>query len=80
MLHFNETIEPQFSTVEGLAGLDLHAKKRQDGKRYAVETISLRDLLRTHDAPVRIDYLSIDTEGSEFAILDSFFPATMIFA
>lgn len=75
MLHFNETMEPQFSTVEGLGALDSHAKKRQDGKRYAVETISLRDLLRSHDAPVRIDYLSVDTEGSEFAILDSFFPS-----
>jgi FkbM family methyltransferase len=74
MLQFNEATDAWYSAVDGLPGLDLHAKKRQ-GKRYAVETISLRDLLRSHDAPVSIDYLSIDTEGSEFAILDSFFPS-----
>jgi len=37
--------------------------------RYQVPTISLNDLLRRHGAPAEPDYLSIDTEGSEFAIL-----------
>jgi FkbM family methyltransferase len=75
MLEFNETVEAEFSTINDLSNSDFHAKRRHDGKRYAVETISLRDLLRAHDAPMDIDYLSIDTEGSEFAILDSFFPS-----
>jgi FkbM family methyltransferase len=74
-LQFNETTEAGYSTIDVLSGLDLHAERRRDGTRYAVETISLRDLLRSHDAPKSIDYLSIDTEGSEFAILDSFFPS-----
>jgi FkbM family methyltransferase len=73
-LQFNEVVEAEYSTIDALTGSDFHAKSRQDGKRYAVETISLCDLLRAHDAPTDIDYLSIDTEGSEFAILDSFFP------
>ena len=30
------------------------------------------DLLASHNAPTEIDYLSIDTEGSEFAILEQF--------
>ena len=36
-----------------------------------VDTISLTDMLEKHKAPYLIDYLSIDTEGSEFDILAS---------
>ena len=39
---------------------------------HDVLTVSLDDLLDQHDAPETIDYLSIDTEGSEFTILDSY--------
>ncbi len=42
------------------------------GQSYDVETISLNDLLDQHDAPKVIDYASIDTEGSEFDILNAF--------
>jgi Methyltransferase FkbM domain len=75
MLKFNETPEAEFSTISALSRSDHHAKRRQRGKQYAVETISLRDLLRAHNAPLNIDYLSIDTEGSEFAILNGFLPS-----
>ncbi|MGR6466210.1 FkbM family methyltransferase [Rhizobium sp. PAMB 3182] len=34
--------------------------------------MSLLDLLEKHNAPKVIDYISIDTEGSEFEILNSF--------
>ena len=45
---------------------------RTHGKIYSVETISLNDLLKTHKTPYEIDFLSIDTEGSEFEILSTF--------
>jgi FkbM family methyltransferase len=74
-LQFNETADARFSTIDVFSKLDCHAKRRQGGKRYTIETISLSDLLKVHNAPRDIDYLSIDTEGSEFTILDSFFPS-----
>lgn len=51
---------------------DHNANKRQKNSRINVVTISLLDLLKTYNAPQRIDYLSVDTEGSEADILAAF--------
>ena len=40
--------------------------------RSRLTTNSLEDFLEKHDAPRQIDYLSIDTEGSEYEILAAF--------
>ena len=69
-LDFFEARDPFFSTLSDFVSSDSH--KRVKRKVYKVGTISLRDMLRKHNAPRNIDYLSIDTEGSEFEILQSF--------
>lgn len=69
-IEFYEAETGEFSTIDEFRHADEH--KRQNGKTYKVKTISLLDLLIKHDAPNEIDYLSIDTEGSEYDILAGF--------
>jgi hypothetical protein len=54
------------------AAIDGHRQSRRDHTVVEVETVALNDLLAQHDAPHDIDYISIDTEGSEFDILSAF--------
>lgn len=69
-LTFCETEWSEISTLEAFSSRDHH--DRSAARRYTVETVSLNDLLDRHEAPGTIDYLSIDTEGSEFAILSAY--------
>jgi FkbM family methyltransferase len=66
----------EYGGLADFAGNDLHADKRQAflslGKTIQVTTKSLDDFLEAHNAPREIDYLSIDTEGSEYEILRTF--------
>jgi FkbM family methyltransferase len=72
VLSFRETAEPALSTIADYGKEDMHREARERAVEYDVPTVSLRDLLRMHDAPRRIDYLSVDTEGSELEILEAF--------
>jgi FkbM family methyltransferase len=72
ILTFNEVESGEYSTISSFNSLDGHRKRRRQGKSYEVRTISLQDLLAKYSAPRDIDYLSIDTEGSEFEILSHF--------
>jgi hypothetical protein len=68
-ISFTETTEcGELSTVTQFAQSDYHDRTKKNPIEYQVETISLADLL-VHKAPAEIDYLSIDTEGSELTIL-----------
>jgi len=71
-LEFNETPARELSTISSFSGSDGRSSNRQNGNIYRVETISLNDLLEKFGAPYEIDYLSVDTEGSELTILDNF--------
>jgi FkbM family methyltransferase len=72
-LPFREvTEEGELSTLDTFSFSDLHATSREHGKIYSVDTISLLDLLDKHNAPDFVDYLSVDTEGSEYEILIAF--------
>jgi FkbM family methyltransferase len=71
-VEFNEASSPELSTIDTFSGSDMHRQARESGNKYKVYTCSLLDLLKKYDAPKEIDYLSIDTEGSEFDILSGF--------
>ena len=67
ILEFNESSLGGQSSIEGYG-----AAEKNLSQKYDVETVSLVDLLIEHKAPKFIDYLSMDTEGSEYEILKSF--------
>ena len=69
-LDFIEATSGVLSTISDFASTDHH--KREIELTYSVKTISLEDLLTENEAPSFIEFLSIDTEGSEFTILESF--------
>ncbi len=72
VITFNEANAPEYSTIDSYSRFDFHSKLRRGGKKYDVKTISLLDLLDKYNAPEIIDYLSIDTEGTEYDILSNF--------
>jgi hypothetical protein len=63
-------IDPGYSALSGI--VDFLPKKETEGKIMRLKTISLHDLLKKYKAPKYIDYLSIDTEGSEYEIIKKF--------
>lgn len=74
-LVFKEADQRGLSTLSGYEQVDRHGDQRVSGegnKTYCVTTITLQQLLIEANAPKQIDFLSIDTEGSEFEILSHF--------
>jgi FkbM family methyltransferase len=66
-------IANECTVLSGIAEtIDCHKQKVNTNKTtIRVDTITLNDLLDTYKAPAFIEYLSLDTEGSEYDILKS---------
>lgn len=66
----------EYGGIASYAAADSHANKRSayanEFGKAVLQTISLHDFLVKHNAPRKVDFLSIDTEGSEFDILNTF--------
>jgi FkbM family methyltransferase len=69
---FAATKYAELGTILGFESNDGHRQSRREHKLIDVETVSLEDLLEQHQAPRDIDYISLDTEGSELDILKHF--------
>ncbi|GJD54716.1 FkbM family methyltransferase [Methylobacterium dankookense] len=71
-VEFLATDDPELSALATCAANDHFASVRSTAPRIKVDTLSLNDLLAEHGAPRRIDYMSVDTEGSELEIMRAF--------
>jgi FkbM family methyltransferase len=67
---FRDCAERPLSTLEHYRRSDRFGQMRERAERYEVDTVSLNDLLDQHGL-AEVDYLSVDTEGSELMILQA---------
>jgi FkbM family methyltransferase len=72
IIKFRDCDARELSCIDDYTNNDSWAWNRVMASVYDVETVSLNDLLNQNNAPKTIDYLSVDTEGSEFDILSAF--------
>ena len=63
-------LEDELKDYSSMRDFNVEARKKKE--IITVKTVSLEDFLKEHNAPKKIDYLSIDTEGSEYTILKNF--------
>ncbi len=71
-LSFQCAARPMFSRLVQPGSGTTDEAELEVNETIDVETISLDDLLDVAGAPETIDYLTVDTEGSEFDILPAF--------
>ena len=63
---------PDLSGLKDSLDKDMNHHRRNESNTIEVETISLNDLIEQNTSNKNIDYISIDTEGSEYEILKNF--------
>lgn len=71
-IEFIETNKPAFSQLKSNINSyeDSHQNLRKDiKKKYYIKTKTFNDLLHEYSVQNKIDYVSIDTEGTEYEIL-----------
>ena len=66
---FLESKTSMLSTILGYEDQDSLSTDRKISRLYKVQTVSLNDLLNEYSAPKHINYMSVDTEGTELEIL-----------
>lgn len=71
-VEFSQCDVPELSSMSSHIDSDHWYETRKNNQTYDVETVSLDDLLLQNNAPKTIEYISIDTEGSEYTILNNF--------
>jgi FkbM family methyltransferase len=71
-IQFSETSIGELSGITSFMRSEPRRFLSDKSATYDVDTITLNDLLVEYDAPEYIDFLSIDTEGSEYEILRNF--------
>ncbi len=71
-LTFAMTRVPYLSVLVDVNPPGLHRRKALKHTEIAVQTISLNDLLSEAGAPREIDFISVDVEGGEFAVMETF--------
>ena len=71
-IEFSEDKEGEYSTISSFSVSNINRSNRKIEKVYSVRTVTLESLLLSWSSPKDIDYVSIDTEGSEFEILKNF--------
>jgi FkbM family methyltransferase len=69
---FSENYLGELSSITKFASPRKQGILKRTLASYQVETVSLKDLLDFHKAPKFIEFIPIDTEGSEFEILNGF--------
>jgi FkbM family methyltransferase len=69
LISFSETLIPELSTITSQKPKDSWQASRVTSLDYSVKTITLSTAFRELGLPSDLEYLSIDTEGSELDVL-----------
>lgn len=67
------TDAPDLATIKGFGNDDEWVQARKNAPTIKIPTISLFELLEHYSSPEIVDYISVDTEGTEYGILNAFF-------